>query len=329
MARCQCGGSGCQCVVQAGDGTTVTGTGSTPNPYIVSANPPTCDQIRPCLSDGPGVVYDPGTGVIGACLSTDAGNNLAFGTDGCLYCATNCAEVRQCLSAEDGATYDPATGTIRTCLSTDPGNNITYGTDGCLFVPAGAATVTAGCGLTGNGSAATPIRVNTAVWPYACDIAANGGAVACDPATGQLRGAPPVRTAWFGQGFNATYPSVSVPFADTTVQTISLTVTNPDPCRQARVLIARMIDVDFTLPPGAAATSILNGDDMNYLENGGTSTVTTVHGQHPKIGDGGIIPAGGSTTFTLTIGVGRGKSGAAYTRIQADIQAWLWSDPTE
>lgn len=277
MARCQCGGSSCPCVVQAGEGTTVTGTGSSTNPYVVSA-------------------------------------------------VANCSQVRACLSDGNGMDYDPTTGQMQTCLSTDANNNIRYGSDGCLYVPT-AGTVTAGCGLTGDGSAATPIRANTASWPYACAIGTNSTTVACDPATGQLRGAPPVRTGWFGQGFNATYPSVTVPAADTTVQTLTLTVTNPDPCRQARVLIARMIDVDFTLPAGAAATSILNGDDMNYLENGGSSTVATVHGQHPKIGDGGTIPPGGSVNFTLTIGVGRGKGGAAYTRIQADIQAWVWSDP--
>lgn len=60
-----CGGSRrCTCTIVAGPGTSVDGGGSTTDPYIISGA--TCEQMRQCLSAGPGVSYDPATGVIGA-----------------------------------------------------------------------------------------------------------------------------------------------------------------------------------------------------------------------------------------------------------------------
>ncbi|MGW5925237.1 hypothetical protein ACWF2L_03185 [Streptomyces anulatus] len=41
-----------------------------------------CEQVRGCISAGDGAEYDPATGVVAARPSTDAGNTLAFGTDG-------------------------------------------------------------------------------------------------------------------------------------------------------------------------------------------------------------------------------------------------------
>lgn len=94
--------------VEAGDtdtvDTTVTGTGAPGDPFVVSADvkldpsPPQggtnligsgadglfleCADVRGCISAGDGIAYDPGTGVLAARPSTDAGNTLGFGTDG-------------------------------------------------------------------------------------------------------------------------------------------------------------------------------------------------------------------------------------------------------
>ena len=146
MARCGCGGSVCNCVVQAGTGTTVSGTGSVANPYVVSADAPPCSSVRPCISATSGAAYDSGTGVITADLSGDAGNQLILGGDGGLFvpaAVVDCADVRPCISATGGAAYNPATGVITADLSTDAGNQLVLGGDGGLYVPPGAVDCTA------------------------------------------------------------------------------------------------------------------------------------------------------------------------------------------
>jgi hypothetical protein len=105
------GGGGGDTFVQALDtptvDTTVTGAGTAGSPYLVSGAvklepaPPgggsnliksdanglyvECAQVRTCFSAGPGATYDPATGVIGAKISTDAGNSTVLGSDGGLY----------------------------------------------------------------------------------------------------------------------------------------------------------------------------------------------------------------------------------------------------
>lgn len=78
--------------MQAGTGTTVTGSGSAGNPYIVNSST-SCAQVRPCLSGINGVNYNSATGVISASLSADPGNNLALGTDTGLYVPAGAATV--------------------------------------------------------------------------------------------------------------------------------------------------------------------------------------------------------------------------------------------
>lgn len=241
-----------------------------------------------------------------------------------------CEDVRQCVSAGDGLSYDPATGVIEAKPSPAAGNNLVVGPDG-LYVPTGSATVTVGCGLTGDGSGSAPVTANTGEWPYPCDVDTSAGGVYCDT-TGVLRGAPPVRTAFFGQSFSRSYTggaavSASDPLPD--VETVSVTVTNPDPCRPCRVLVARMADVDFTLPPGARAAFGINGDNVGEYHNSGTGTMSAIHNQAVRLGNGGTLEPGASTTYSTIVQVGRGQGGATYTRIQADIQVWVFSDPQE
>ncbi|MGW2779546.1 hypothetical protein ACWC4C_44980 [Streptomyces olivaceoviridis] len=69
----------------AGDNTTVSGGGSTANPIVISAHVD-CADVRPCISAGPGATSDPATGVVGAHVSTDAGNNLVLDPSGGLSC---------------------------------------------------------------------------------------------------------------------------------------------------------------------------------------------------------------------------------------------------
>ncbi|MCX4609378.1 hypothetical protein [Streptomyces mirabilis] len=86
---------------------TVTGTGTAADPYQVAADvildpaPPgggsnllqegpdglyvECADVRTCITARDGAAYTPGTGEVEARLSTDAGNQVAFGTDGGLF----------------------------------------------------------------------------------------------------------------------------------------------------------------------------------------------------------------------------------------------------
>lgn len=49
--------------------------------------------VRSVLSAGNGLTYNSATGVFSACISADAGNNLTFGSDNCLYVPTGTATV--------------------------------------------------------------------------------------------------------------------------------------------------------------------------------------------------------------------------------------------
>lgn len=271
MARCQCGGNGCQCVVLAGSNTTVTGTGSTTNPYVVSAGTD-CATVRTCLSAGPGVKYDPSTGVIGADVSAAPGNNLIIDSDG-------------------------------------------------LYVPAGAATVSTGCGLTGDGSASNPVRAKTSTWPFACSLDTNGEHVYCD-SSGVLRTMP--RGQVTTQGFNRTtnYNNLPVPANATTIRTETMTVTNPSACLTAYVIYATEVDAAFNLPAnGGGAALSYSTDEVQYIKNSGSQAINSTHIQYSRSYLGSVIPPGGSTTQSVSAVLGRGGGGATYNRIQITLRA--------
>lgn len=129
MASCKCGGGACNCVVTEGPGATVTGAGATTNPYVVGAKVSTtpgnsltidanglyvaagavdCDDVRPCLSAGPGATYNPATGVIGADVSSTPGNALSIDAQG-LYVPAAAASALEtdCGLTGAGTTADP------------------------------------------------------------------------------------------------------------------------------------------------------------------------------------------------------------------------------
>lgn len=262
-------------MVQAGDGTTVTGTGSTLNPYVVSA-------------------------------------------------VTDCAEVRACLSAGPGVNFDESTGVISADVSSTPGNNLVIDDDG-LFVPTGAATVTTGCGITGDGSASAPVTANTGNWPYPCAVETFGGVVACD-ADGVLRSEPRGKVSFRSFGENRTYNNRTVPSTEATVATFTTTFTNPDTCRPALVLTEREVDVSFNLPAGAAAAYGQDTDEMYYLKNTGSSSMTSVHTQTTKLlQQSASLAAGATLTVNFTVTLDRGAGGATYNRIQVAIRALMIS----
>jgi hypothetical protein len=228
--------------------TTVSGTGAAGDPYVVSAAvildpaPPgggsnlakagpdgvfvECADVRGCFSAGDGAAYDPATGEISARVSTDAGNTVAFGTDGGLYAAGG-GGAPSVVTAGDtptlnatvtgtGAAGDPyvvsgdvvvapepngveaSPSGLLVAPSADAGNRLAFGSDGRLVVPP-VPPPEVGCGLQGDGTAATPLAAfpiaGSQPWmdDWDCDPAANS-TLHCDPDSGALW-TPPEHTS--------------------------------------------------------------------------------------------------------------------------------------
>lgn len=118
-------------------------------PPIITGGPPGPEgPPGPQGPEGP-----PGPAGEGACISTDAGNVLQEGTDGCLYVAEP-APAAPCVApaSEDVLAVDadgclslvtdpsgpirPGENGLTVCLSADPDNAVSLDDDGCLYVPA-------------------------------------------------------------------------------------------------------------------------------------------------------------------------------------------------
>ncbi|MDP4501084.1 hypothetical protein [Nonomuraea turcica] len=316
----------------AGPNITVDGDGSTANPYVISGTgggAVTCDQVRPCLSAGPGVAYDPATGVISARLSTDAGNNATFGGDQGIFVpaaggATVITADSPCIALDgDGSAGAPITATP--VVDPAPANLLACGPNG-LLVTGGAALAT-GCGLSGDGTAAAPLAAAVQEWPYPCDVTTEAGGVYCD-ANGVLRAEPRgYMVSSNSPTNNQTYPNLAVPAAqDTLIETRTFLITNPDTCRDAYVIVELELDVDFVLPAGAGAAAGMYTDEMVFHRNTGSSAENDFHVQVTKVlaQTPFVLPPGGSNNFGLDIRLGRGSGGATYNRIQTFVRAFLW-----
>ncbi|MFC8332713.1 hypothetical protein [Streptomyces olivaceus] len=240
--------------------------------------------------------------------------------------ATNCEEVRGCLSGGEGIDYDPATGEIAADISTQAGNNITLGPDGGLLVPTAGSTVAVGCGLQGDGSGSAPLELKTAAWPYSCAPSAAGGVVVCDE-DGVLRGEPRGRVSFTSYFENRDYPDTAIPVTQNTVlDSFSVNVTNPDPCRSALVITEREVDVYMVLPAGAGGATGHAGDEMYYTRNTGTGTVVGAHAQSTKVlAEGGLLGPGATMPITLEATAGRGSGGAYYYTINYVLRALIIS----
>lgn len=236
---------------------------------------------------------------------------------------TDCTEVRACLHDGQGVAYVPGTGTFSAELSPQAGNNIVFAADGGLYVPAGAATVSTGCGLGGDGAASAPLHVNTVTWPYACPVDTRAGGVYCD-ASGTLRSDPPKQLGFFTAGANVAFANVLVPTALTTVVTNTTAIVNPDPCRAATVIVNVEADASFMLPAGAGGAFAINGDEMWYVRNEGTAADNNIHAQLAKTFQL-TVPAGGTVNQVSTVGMTRGSAAARYNRVQWAIRAWLFT----
>jgi hypothetical protein len=71
-----------------------------------------CATVRPCISAGEGVAYDPVTGVIAARPSADAGNAVTFGGDGGLFAPTAATVATACGLTGDGSVGAPLAAAV-------------------------------------------------------------------------------------------------------------------------------------------------------------------------------------------------------------------------
>ncbi|MGW2951481.1 hypothetical protein [Streptomyces eurythermus] len=227
-----------------------------------------------------------------------------------------CEEARACLSAGSGITFDQATGVIASHLSSQAGNNIAVGPDGGLLVPTVGGQILTGCGLTGNGAASSPVKVNTGTWPHACTVDVGGGGVYCD-SQGRLRSEPRGMVEFTSYFDTRTYNDLPIPAAvNTVLDTFTVNVSNPDSCRPAKVYTEREIDVYLVLPAGAAAGTGQGADEMFYMRNSGTSTMVGVHAQGSKfLPEAFTLGPGATAPVSLAATGGRGEGGAYYYQI--------------
>lgn len=135
MAKCGCTSSVCNCVVQAGDGVTVTGAGTAANPYVVAADP--ADVVT--VADTNTVNMTKAGNVITSDVIVDpvAGELITSGPAGL---AVTCEAVQDCVGNAfgPGLLYDDAGNQFRARISSDPGNTVMFGGDNGLFSAPGA-----------------------------------------------------------------------------------------------------------------------------------------------------------------------------------------------
>lgn len=162
MARCRCEGSICTCVLLAGDGVQIQGTGAAGVPWVISAPTRSTDSVD--VDDtttldltrvGNGTEADPyvisGAAIIGALVDFLDTSSIDATVTGA------------------GSLADPLQVTLRhKCLDCglpgNPGDVLTLQLDG-TYKPgppttAAPGAISTGFGITGNGQVGTPLRVD-------------------------------------------------------------------------------------------------------------------------------------------------------------------------
>jgi hypothetical protein len=242
-----------------------------------------------------------------------------------------CSVIRPCLSAGTGINYDSTTGvisaaaadctTIRPCLS--GGSGIAYNsTTGVI-----TNNAVTGCGITGNGTAGSPLTANTNPWPYPGSISANGSVVACDTTSGKLYGAPIGTADVQSVEVVRNYAGLAVPTSvgGATLDTFSMTFTNNNTSRNVRAFVTREAKVDFDMPgtsttgPSRAAYAIDTGVDTYRQYNNGITTMTGVAIMTTRAIDLGPVLPGANLNYTMTIVGSNGQGGATYNRITVSV----------
>lgn len=352
----------------AGANVTVNGTGQALDPYIISANDATFTTLDTATVT---LVLTPGSpDVLMAAVNLDpiAGNLITTTAQGL---RVDCTGVIGCFTA--GVAIDSAAlalGAISVCLSSDIGNTLTVGTDGCLFVPTSGggtpfvidpdpdnllgpsttsllATIAPGCGLTGAGTVASPLKVDTqTVWPWACAETA-GANIYCDTATGRVLTEPEKFFLWdkldqpvinSTANFNSLAPlggSSAVGLGTSAI------ITNPSNCRAMILKVTAGIQHAFiTQPPGsgngrmecqldsglvvsAPATLISPAVQNGHQHWAHSDDTNAERATFDTTGSFGVsfylLPAGAATTVTMSAAFSNIQNSGP---IQAQVTSW-------
>lgn len=225
MAKCGCQSTQCNCVIQAGPGATVTGSGSAGNPYVIGAADAGNFQVNDSTTVDHTLTGDGSSGTpyeltSAVKLSAAPGNIINVNGDGLVV---DCAAVAECVP------------------------------------PAG--NVTLGCGLEGTGAPASPIKIKGLLpWDWAC-AESEGTQLYCGT-DGALLGPPP-NSCSFQQvglgpvvgmaGFCGLVPNTAVRTRLST-QPNRMTFNNPDLCRQM-ILELKAAGVIWMTGDGADGTN--------------------------------------------------------------------------
>lgn len=285
MARCGCGGA-CGCSVVGGTSgnvpVTVTGTGTPANPFTVNASV-ACSVIRPCLSAGTGIDYDPVTGIISAE-------------------AADCTTIRPCLSGGSGIAYDSVTGIITNNAVTSCGI-IGNGTAGSPLM-ANTNPWPYPCDVSANGGI------------VACDPT-TGKLYSTPVGMADIQSVETVRN-YAGltvptTAAGATLDTFSMTFTNNDAcRNVRAFVT-----REVKV------DFDMpgtsTTGPSRAAFAIDAGVDTYRQWNNGITTTTGVAVMTTRSIDLGPVAPGANLNYTLTVVGSNGMGGATYTRITVAV----------
>lgn len=157
-----------------------------------------------------------------------------------------------------------------------------------------------GCGLETAGGG---VRVNAseAAWPFACGRE-NGGAVYCDPASGQLH-VDPGHTSIAGRvGGGEAFSGAVGGDGRTNLAIVSFVVANPSPCRSMQVFFGFDYAATYhatgfgppTFHVGWAASNSVNGISSAYLSS-----------EEPAIFDGTAFIRTHSQSGVLTLAPGQ------------------------
>lgn len=266
-----------------------------------------CASILTCLTAGDGIDAAMLTaGTVAACLSTDANNALVFGTDGCLYAPVVNAGMGSVAPLDTNSVDMVVTGgpafVVSANVKRDPeaGNILTIGASGL------DVNLTTGCGLSGDGTAGSPLIVDTngAVWPWACTEPTNGGKVYCHVGTGGLVVDPEkfvlvehliqalvggaagtaqpledfISPADGGTGTLHSFP------VDNTLHPLGVTgdlvITNPSPCRQMQLEVEFGLSHYLLRIDGPGRTNVHVTAALSAAGGGGVAFGTQIGNAH-------------------------------------------------
>lgn len=320
MAGCGCQSQQCNCVIVAGSGTTLTGSGSVGSPYVISADVEALEVADTDTVDLTLATGDPQQ--LTADVKVDPAANLLTASSAGL--AVTCEDVQDCVgeavAAGQGLEYDDAGNALSASVSGDAGNAVTYGSDGGLYAAGAAAAIVTGCGVTGNGTSAAPLTAAVPAWPWPCAADTAGEPVACG-ADGLLH-APPVQTVWVESfsGGALTYTPPAGTSADGFAQPFELTLTNPDACREMLGTAWVSVTHRVSMGPGAEIAVSISGDAHHRWSNGTDSTRQWFH--RAMEGVSLAIAPGGTQTISWTVqsNVPTGSATVIQTICQVGVQ---------